>query len=233
MSNNDAASVKNGAIYSITKFTALDYPGNLAAIFWFAGCPLRCLYCYNADIVLGVGKISEDGALEFLKTRVGLLDGVVLSGGEATAYLQLDSFCEKIKKMGFKIKLDTSGVNPIMVEKLLTNGLIDFIALDFKGLQGSFEKITQKDLFKNFEKSLEIILKSDIDFEVRTTIHSGLLDENEINKMVDYLSKKGYQKTYYLQNYLHAESNLGGIGDQKAKIDLKKLSSSINIEFRN
>jgi pyruvate formate lyase activating enzyme len=86
----------------------LDYPNYLATIFWFAGCKMRCLYCYNRDIVFGDGKVSIDEALSFLDSRKGLLEGVVLSGGDASLYDGLANFCQKIKERGFKIKLDTN-----------------------------------------------------------------------------------------------------------------------------
>ena len=85
-------------LYDITPFTALDYPDHLATIFWFAKCDMQCAYCYNKDIVFGEGKMTEEDAISFLKSRIGLLEGVVLSGGEATLYSSLIEFCQKIKK---------------------------------------------------------------------------------------------------------------------------------------
>ena len=85
-------------IYSITPFTLLDYPHKAACIIWFAGCNMRCLYCYNPDIVLGKGKLSFQEALNFLKTRINLLDGVVLSGGECTSHKNIKVLLQEIKK---------------------------------------------------------------------------------------------------------------------------------------
>ena len=102
-------------LYDITPFTTLDYPEHLAAIFWFARGNMRCTYCYNRDIVFGEGERSEDEAIAFLKSRTGMLEAVVLSGGEATLYGGLPAFCARIRAEGFKIKLDTNGLNPTMV----------------------------------------------------------------------------------------------------------------------
>ncbi|HFQ61604.1 MAG TPA: 4Fe-4S cluster-binding domain-containing protein, partial [Epsilonproteobacteria bacterium] len=105
-------------IYDITKFTHLDYPDHLACIIWFAGCNMRCDYCYNKDIVFAKnGTYSLNDALAFLETRRSLLDGVVLSGGEASLQ-ELIPFCKAIKKLGFSIKLDTNGTNPELVKEL-------------------------------------------------------------------------------------------------------------------
>ncbi|HEX5710906.1 MAG TPA: radical SAM protein, partial [Sulfuricurvum sp.] len=103
------------ALYDITPFTLLDFPDTPAAIFWFAGCNLRCVYCYNPDIVFGVARIKEEEALSFLRRRQGLLEGVVLSGGECTTYPHLLVFCRCIKSLGYTIKLDTNGMRPDVI----------------------------------------------------------------------------------------------------------------------
>ena len=115
-------------VYDITKFTHLDFPNHLACIVWFSGCNMRCDYCYNKDIVFAKnGVYSYNDVIDFLKTRVGLLDAVVLSGGEATLH-ELVLFCKEIKKLGFLIKLDTNGTNPHAIKNLLDLNLLDFIA---------------------------------------------------------------------------------------------------------
>ena len=118
-------------IYDITPFTHIDYPDKLAAIAWFCGCNMRCIYCYNSDIVFSKrGKYSANELFAFLKKRINLLDGVVLSGGEPTLH-DLVPLCKEIKSMGFAIKLDTNGLNPDRVKELVEMELVDYIALDF------------------------------------------------------------------------------------------------------
>ena len=151
-------------IYDITPFTALDYPEHLAAIFWFAGCNMRCPYCYNPDIVLGEGKISHRQALDFLQKRRGLLDGVVLSGGEATLYPELPELCQEIKSLGYKVKLDTNGVNPQMLLRLIEEGALDYVALDYKAPKQKFQAITKNKHFDHFSLSLSELLQSDVTF---------------------------------------------------------------------
>ncbi|WP_456480047.1 anaerobic ribonucleoside-triphosphate reductase activating protein [Nautilia sp.] len=221
-------------IYSVQKFSTLDFPGRLCAILWFSGCNMRCPYCYNKDVVFGQKQIEEDEVLKFLKKRVGLLDGVSFTGGEATLYKNLVSFSRKIKEMGFEIKLDTNGLNFDTVKQMVDENLVDYIALDFKAPPGKFETVTKNKHFDKYEKTLDFLIGSDVEFEVRTTVHTDLLDENDINEIIKILRNKGYKGTYYLQNYFKTDKEtLGNIGPQKRKLDISKIIDLIPVEFRN
>ncbi|NPA87389.1 MAG: anaerobic ribonucleoside-triphosphate reductase activating protein [Epsilonproteobacteria bacterium] len=221
-------------IFSFQKFSTLDFPGRLAAIIWFSGCNMRCPYCYNKDVVFGEKRIEEDEILGFLKKRVGLLDGISFTGGEATLYKNLIPFSQKIKDLGFDIKLDTNGLNFDVIRDMVEKNLVDYIALDFKAPPEKFESITKNRHYEKFKKTLDFLIGSDVDFEVRTTVHTDLLDENDINKIIKILHQKGYKGTYYLQNYFETEKEtIGNIGPQKRKLDTSKLLDLIPIEFRN
>jgi len=224
--------VPHKPLYDITKFTALDYPDHLAAIFWFAGCNMRCPYCYNKDIVFGKGKITEDEALEFLKSRRGLLEGVVLSGGECTMYKRLEGFCRSIKELGFKIKLDTNGIEYETIKRVVEASLIDYIALDYKAPAYKFLEIAKSDRFEDFSKTLEYLIKNNIHFEARTTIHSSLLDENDINVIIEDLKNRGYERAYYLQRFVYSENSIGKIAPEQKRIDENLLSKSLKVVFR-
>ena len=220
-------------IYDLTKFTTTDYEGHLACVLWFVGCNFRCLYCYNEDIVFAKkGNYSSIDILKFLKSRVGLLDAVVLCGGEATIH-NLVPICKEIKKLGFKIKLDTNGTNLRLIKELIDSKLIDYIAFDFKALEDNFFKIIQSYAYKKVIETLRYLIKIDFDFELRTTINTNLLDEKDINEMINIISDLGYKKTYYLQNFLETSSNIGNIkkgrGINKELIDSKNLV----IKYRN
>jgi len=219
-------------LYDITPFTALDYPGHLATIFWFAGCNMRCPYCYNPDIVLGEGGISEEKAIDFLQSRIGLLEGVVLSGGEATLYEHLPSFCEKIKEMGFKIKLDTNGSNPEMIKALIDLGLLDFIALDYKAPKQKFLKITKNKHYDQFLMSLKFLIKSKHPFEVRTTVCPDLLTVDDINRIIGDLYQRGYRGKYYLQSYIGDVPQLGRISKQNSVFDKEKVNELLEVIWR-
>lgn len=219
-------------ISQITPFTTLDYAEHLACIVWFSGCNMRCPYCYNIDIVLKNGTKSVDELITFLKKRKSLLDGVVLSGGECTLYRDIKPLCKTIKDLGFDIKIDTNGTNPNLLHELIVENLIDFVALDFKALKDKYFTLTHTNFFENFEKSLKILIDSDIDFEVRTTVHEDFLNEKDINKMIEFLQKIGYKKVYYLQNYLHVKT-LGDLNEPKNSIEKSKIDNLLKVEFRN
>ena len=197
MNTDKEFSSKNAKIiYDITKFTHLDYPDHLAAIIWFSGCNMRCDYCYNKEIVFAKnGAITMQETLDFLSSRVSLLDGVVLSGGEATAY-DLIEFCQAIKEMGFAIKLDTNGTYHNTVKTLLDLHLLDYVALDYKAPQEKFTQITHSRRYDKFSKTLDLLIASDIKFEVRTTVHSDLLSVRDINTIITDLIQRGYTKDY-------------------------------------
>ena len=202
--NNELILLKENVktpIYSLTPFTLLDYPHKSACILWFAGCNMRCLYCYNPEIVLGKGSLSFENILSFLQSRKNLLDAVVFSGGECLLQKKIIPLITEVKKMGFLIKIDTNGSSVEVMQQLLNLNLIDYIALDYKSSESKFQAITQSNLFDSFEKTLELILQTKIPFEVRTTFHSDLLTEDDLSAMVHYLGNKNYTGNYYIQYF--------------------------------
>lgn len=219
-------------IYDITRFTTTDYPDHLSCVVWFTSCNMRCIYCYNKNIVDSTqGKYSLEDLYFFLKKRIGLLDSVVLSGGEATSH-DLIEVCKEIKKLGFKIKLDTNGTNPKLVKTLLEQKLLDFVALDFKAPKYKFKEITKSNSYGKFLEVLKTLLDDGINFEVRTTIHPDLLNYEDINEMIEVLVKMGYRNTYYLQNFLDAP-NFGNLKKSSTLFEKFKVRKDLNIIFRN
>ena len=223
----------NKPIHSITKFTTLDYPDHLASIFWFAKCNMACPYCYNPQIVRENGTIDLEFALQFLHARQGRLDGVVLSGGECTLYPHLEPFCEAIKALGYKIKIDTNGTNPELLERLIEKKLVDYIALDYKAPKRQYETLTHHRHFERFDQSLTLLIQSQFPFEVRTTLHRDLLTTADINAIIEDLHVKGYQGVYYLQNYLHVNETMGHTAPPTRAFDQTELLSLLPIAFRN
>jgi pyruvate formate lyase activating enzyme len=221
-------------IHSITPFTLLDYPNKSACILWYAGCNMRCLYCYNPEIVLGKGAITFFETISFLKTRQGLLDAVVFSGGECLMHKKIVQQIQEIKAMGFLVKIDTNGSNPKVLEQLIDENLIDYVALDFKATKEKFQEITKSDLFQPFEKSFEILLENTIQFEIRTTYHSDLISNIEMREMVSYLDAKKYTGNYYIQSFRNHVATLAALS-ASARIKEKALASALhfNIVFRN
>lgn len=221
-------------IYSITPFTLLDYPDKTACILWFAGCNMRCLYCYNPDIVLGKGKLTFQDVFTFLEKRKKLLDGVVLSGGECTLHPHIDWLMKELKNRGLKVKIDTNGSRPTVLNKLLSENLIDYVALDFKALKNNYYDITKSTLFNKFKDALNLLNQSTIPFEVRTTIHADLLNMEDIQQMIKFLEAQNYRGKYYLQNHVNGVNTLGGINNSKTKFGYsEQLKSNIEVIIRN
>ena len=219
-------------IYSITPFTTTDYKDSLACVVWFNSCNMRCQYCYNPEMIRAKsGLYTVQDLYSFLKKRVGLLDGVVLSGGEATNH-DLVKICEDITNLGFKIKLDTNGSNPTLLKKLIDNYLLDFVAIDFKSTKEKFKEITKSNYYENFIESLNILKNSEIEYEVRTTLHADLLNEKDINEMQTILVENGYEKEFFIQNFLEVE-NLSNLKSSLKYFDKSKLSNDPNIVWRN
>lgn len=213
-------------IFSITPFSMLDYPGNLSCIVWFARCNMKCGYCYNPEIVYGNGVFDYTEVIDFLKKRVGLLDGVVLSGGECTVRKDLIPFVEEIKSLGFKIKVDTNGSRPDVIQYLIQKKLIDYVALDFKAMDTDYYRITKNTRFDLFEYSLDLLLNLKFEFEVRTTVHSKLLPLHKIENMIQYLELKGYNREYYLQPFRNNVETIGELPNSYLNDEYKNVNSN-------
>ncbi len=198
---------------------------------------MRCDFCYNPEIVLNKGKYSFDDLLEFFESRKNLLDGIVFCGGEPTLNAEVIDTAKELKKMGYKIKLDTNGLKPNIVKEMIKKDLIDYFALDFKASKNSFEQITKvrKNLFDEFLKTLDLLIKSDLDFEVRTTYHSALFSKNDIDYILATLEKYNYQKTYYIQNFMDSTQTLGEIKEKnnQQKLEINNTKYNFEIKYRN
>lgn len=217
------------ALYDLTPFTLLDFPDIPAAIFWFAGCNLRCTYCYNPDIVLGSAHIDEETALSFLSKRRGLLEGVVLSGGEATLYPNLIPFCRSIKALGYKIKLDSNAMRPDIIEKLLQDHLLDYVALDYKAPSSEMLHICGGGNERRFWESFHLLQKYGIEFEVRTTFHPDLLNESQILTMANTLLQEGYNRPFYVQLFQSGVPTLGDLPSSERIVDFALLERYVTL----
>lgn len=230
-------------IGDITKFTLQDYPNHTACIIWFTGCNMKCKFCHNVEFLeQNSNFLTQEYVFSFLKKRVGLFDGVVLSGGECSICDGFVDFVKKIKLLGFKVKIDTNGLNFNIIQELVNNKLVDFIALDFKAPLEKFTDVTQinERQYFNFEKSLQFLIennnKNNVDLEIRTTIHTNLLQEIDINKIIDILDNLKYSQIYYVQNFRDdGKGTLCNLEEQKFLIDknLIKKPKNFAVEFRN
>lgn len=182
------------------KTSLLDYPDLISAIVWTVGCNFRCPFCYNKDLVLGkVENIVEEEVLSFLNKRKGLLEGLVISGGEPLLQNDIVQFCEKVKKIGYLIKIDTNGIYPEVLQELIDKKLVDYIAMDIKAPKEKYNDLTEtKTDIKKIEKSIDIIKKSAPDYEFKTTFIPALLKKEDIIEIAKWL--KGAKK-FYLQQF--------------------------------
>jgi pyruvate formate lyase activating enzyme len=193
-------------IGGVQKLTLLDYPEKTAAIVFVAGCNFRCGFCHNPQFVdpenineIKDFLIPEDKFFNFLETRKGLLDGVVVSGGEPTVFPDLPQFIKKIKDLDFLVKLDTNGTNPEMIKKLIAEKLIDFIAMDVKMSPENYENIVGVKVDgSKIKESIALILSAKIPHEFRTTVLQKFHNKIEIEKIVKLI--KGADK-FALQNF--------------------------------
>ncbi len=220
------------AIHSFTPFTLLDYPDKSACILWFAGCNMKCDYCYNPEIVFGKGAFYFSEIISFLKSRSNLLDAVVFSGGECLIHKDIISFIKLVKSLGFLIKVDTNGSQPKVLEKLIEEHLIDYVALDFKGTKEKFFAITKSDFYTQFISSFELLQASFIPFEVRTTYHSSLLNPEDITAMQDVLLELGYDKNYYIQNFRNYQNTIAPLPDSQSISEKDIHQNMTKIIFR-
>ncbi|MCX6744241.1 MAG: anaerobic ribonucleoside-triphosphate reductase activating protein [Candidatus Parcubacteria bacterium] len=189
-------------IAGLQKMTLMDYPGKVAAAVFLAGCNFRCGFCHNPQIVEikpGQETISEQEFFDFLKNRQGLLDGVCVSGGEPLIHQELPEFLRQIKDLGFAIKLDTNGLNFSLLQEILDEHLVDYIAMDIKASLENYGLVTKTASdFNNILQSIKLIMASGMGYEFRTTVLPRFHNSAEMEKIGQMISGA---KKYYLQNF--------------------------------
>ena len=160
----------------LVKTSTLDFPGKIAAVLFSPGCNYDCFYCHNRELLIkGVPLLNPADIMGFLEKRRGLLDGVVLTGGEAALQKDIADFARKLRAMGFFVKLDTNGSRPDVVGMLLAEKLLDYAAVDYKAPWSRYAEFcgiaAEPDKVK---ETLALLLRGNIDFEVRTTVFPQL-----------------------------------------------------------
>lgn len=215
-------------IAGLQKNSMVDFPGKISAVVFTQGCNMNCGYCHNRRLIKFAEEndiYDEDGVLAFLEKRRGLLDGVVVSGGEPTLQKDLPCFIERVKKMGFKTKLDTNGTDPECLRALISSGLLDYVAMDIKAPLCKYGKVccSRVDTDKLME-SIEILKNSFIEYEFRTTYTPELNDDDlrDISRII-----KGAKK-YVLQQYREVDRIEGNYtGYVEKRNILKKITAEL------
>ncbi len=197
-------------IAGIQQSTMIDYPGKIACVVFTQWCNFRCHFCHNPECVLPEKMmllqnylIPEEAFFNFLKTRKGLLDWVSICGGEPTLRPDLYDFAKKIKAMWFLVKLDTNGRDYQIVKRMIQDKILDYVAVDIKHsmhkLEDAIWVVEGPKFFNNYQKLLQTLLESKIEYEYRTTVAKGLHTSDDIENMAVYIR---WAKHYYLQNYI-------------------------------
>ena len=189
-------------IGGLVSFTTIDYPGKLSAVLFLVGCPLRCAYCSNPHLLdVGPGEYDPEKVYNWLQSRVGKLEAVVFSGGEAL--MQGDatiSFIKRVRDLGFAIGLHTNGFYPKMLERAAE--YVDWIGLDYKATRSKYEQLVGNSIaYDNMIQSLEFWKTTGKDFEVRITCDPRFVDKNDLIAIVDDLSARSIH-TVAIQKYI-------------------------------
>ncbi|MFO7838800.1 MAG: anaerobic ribonucleoside-triphosphate reductase activating protein [Desulfosalsimonadaceae bacterium] len=170
------------------KNSLIDFPGGISCVVFVTGCNFDCPYCHNPDLVLGRKTAApikdQTGLMEFLHGRRGLLDGVVISGGEPSLQPDLAEVCQEIKSLGFSIKLDTNGSRPGVLQQLLEYGFLDYIAMDLKTDPERYAPLICRSCdVSAIKESVRLILASGLPHEFRTTCIKPLIDDAAVDAM--------------------------------------------------
>lgn len=215
------------------KTSLIDFPGKVSCVLFLSGCNFDCPYCHNPDLVRGSSLpppfLDKKMVYDFLERRKGFLDGIVISGGEPTIQKDLPGLCEKIKQMGYPIKLDTNGSRPQVIERLIDQGLVDYIAMDIKTDPLYYSPFIKKNYYPDhILTSIRIIMESALAYEFRTTCAKPLVDTHIIENIAKTI--KGAM-LYALQRVhnteiLHPEffGDAGAYYEEDELIQLKSIA---------
>jgi pyruvate formate lyase activating enzyme len=190
-------------IGGLQKVSLIDYPGRISAVVFTQGCNFRCPYCHNPELVdpAQYGPIlSEKEVITFLEKRRGKLDAVTVTGGEPTLQPDIEYFLQEIKGMGYLTKVDTNGSMPNVLERLLHDHLVDYLAMDVKGPLEKYGKIAgTKVQIRKIRKSIAMIVNSGIDHEFRTTVVRSQIESGDLIAIAGLLRRA---RLYVLQTFV-------------------------------
>ncbi len=188
-------------IHGLQKMTLLDYPGRVACTVFLGGCDMRCPFCHNAELLDGSAPaiMDETELLSFLEKRRGLLDGVAITGGEPLLREEIPSFLEKIRSIGYPIKLDTNGTHPAMLRRLMEADLVQYVAMDIKNSPERYEETAGGPVnLEAVRESVSLLLSGKTEYEFRTTVVAELHDDESFRSIGPWI--RGARR-YYLQKF--------------------------------
>ena len=227
--------LKRLVIYGLQKLSLLDFPGKTACTVFTGGCNWRCPFCHNASLVTGLDEvetISEDEFFAFLKKRQGILDGVCVSGGEPLLQPDIMPFIEKIRALGYQVKLDTNGSFPERLKETVNRGLVDYVAMDIKNSPDCYSATVGRadaDLMSVCE-SAAFLMSGAVDYEFRTTTVKELHTAENFEKIAAWL--KG-AKRYFIQSFIDSGDILSGSFTAYSKAELEKFKDILKVNIPN
>lgn len=212
-------------------FSAVDYPGKIAATLFYSGCNFRCGFCHNASLVKNEvrAQVTQDDVLSFLSFRKGLLDGVCITGGEALLSVDLFEILPRIKELGYTIKLDTNGSNLELLQK--ASPYLEFVAIDLKATPGEYDLITgKKGAWQRVQNTLAWLKDSGLAYELRTTVLPEWHNESSLKSM-----RSMVRGPWVLQQFKQPQ---GGVLDGKVHQgypdkELLRISKELGCKVRN
>ena len=194
-------------IHGLQKMTLLDFPGRVACTVFTGACDFRCPFCHNFELVDGTAPaIMEDTQLfEFLEKRRGLLDGVAITGGEPCIHKDLPQLLSRIKEMGFAVKLDTNGNHPRLLEQILSEGLVDYVAMDVKNSPEKYAMTIGLPAFDltNVRESISLLMNGPADYEFRTTVVAQFHEAKDFDGIGELIRGANH---YFLQCFTDRDS---------------------------
>ena len=211
----------------IQKISLVDYDQKISCTLFTAGCNFRCPFCHNSDLVIyakNIHYIPFSEIIDYLNKRKGLLDAVVITGGEPTLMPDLKEKIIEIRKLGYKIKLDTNGTNPDILKNLVEGGLIDYVAMDIKNSLSNYFKTVGLENFNqsNIIESINFLLSGAVDYEFRTTLVNEFHSEEDI-ELIGKLIQGA--KRYYLQRFINNENCINH--------DLHEVNQDVALRFKS
>ena len=219
-------------IHGLQKMTLLDFPGRVACTVFFGGCDMRCPFCHNAELLDGTAPavMDDEELLAFLKKRQGLLDGVAVTGGEPLLQKDLPELAAKIRDLGYPIKLDTNGTHPERLNRMIEEGLVQYVAMDIKNSPERYAETAglQEIDMAPIRESVNLLMLGRTEYEFRTTVVAELHDDRSFEQIGKWI--KG-AKHYYLQKFTDRETVPFGGFHAPADEQMRKWAEALQPEI--
>ena len=216
-------------IYGLEKMSLVDFDGHLCATIFLASCNFRCPFCHNSSLVLNTDELvayDEEEIFSYLEKRKGMLDAVCITGGEPTLSADLEAIIDKIKSLGYLVKLDSNGTRPEVLKKLIDEKKVDYIAMDVKSGITNYTKVAgiiNEKLIEKVKVSIELLKNSNINYEFRTTLVKELHTDADIYEIGELI--KGAKKFYFQRFTDHGEC----IEDGFSEVDVDTANKYLEI----